>query len=71
MPFGHIDDGEIRHVMVEDMEIHPEDGLQPNGTDIITDEGNRFSPYFRLSYSEGDWVLGFEISSDTGDGYIL
>ena len=38
---------------------------------VITDEGNMFSPYFQLSYSEGDWMLEFEMDSETGDGYIL
>lgn len=30
-----------------------------------------FSPYFQLSYSESDWILEFEMDSETGDGYIL
>ena len=69
-PHYHFEN-DTRDIAFEHQDFHPENGVQSNGTDVITDEGNMFSPYFQLSYSEGDWMLEFEMDSETGDGYIL
>lgn len=64
-------ESDTRDIAFDHQDFHPENRVQSNGTDVITDEGNMFSPYFQLSYSEGDWMLEFEMDSETGDGYIL
>ena len=64
-------ESDTRDIAFDHQDFHPENGVQSNGTDVITDEGNMFSPYFQLSYSKGDWMLEFEMDSETGDGYIL
>lgn len=50
-------------------DLHPEDNMGPVGTDITTGEGNRFSPYLSIVYTDGMWAMEFSLLTDTGEDY--
>lgn len=62
---------DVHTVSVDSVELHPENGLGPEGTSFTSDAGNYISPYMHVRMSEGIVEIEFTTAIDPADGYEI
>ena len=62
---------DVNTVTVDEIELHPESGLGPEGSSFTSDTGNYISPYMHVRMSGDIIEIEFTTAIDPADGYVI